>query len=60
MRFIFAGKVVASTELGGKLVVGNAVVGVRVELDEEDVALVSIEIGVAVDSTDVFEDEARS
>jgi len=56
---IFEGIVVASTEFGGKLVV-EIDDGVIVEFVVDDVDDVKIEIGVGVESIDVFEDDERS
>jgi hypothetical protein len=56
---IFEGIVVASTEFGGKLVV-EIDDGVIVEFVVDAVDDVKIEIGVGVESIDVFEDDERS
>jgi len=59
LRLIFEGIVVASTEFGGKLVV-EIDDGVMVEFVVDVVDDVKIEIGVGVESIDVFEDDERS
>jgi hypothetical protein len=59
LRLIFEGIVVASTEFGGKFVVGIDV-GVKVEFVVAVVDDVKIDIGVGVDNVDVFEDDERS
>jgi hypothetical protein len=59
LRLIFGGIVVASTEFGGKFVV-EIDDGVGVEFVVELVVDVKTEIGVEVESIDVFEDDERS